>query len=283
MSSHRIYKRKQARMKEKIFIFIFLIIFLLTLSGNNILTPRIFAQNNDSPPQTVTRTVLVELFVQESCLSCPISEFCLEDLAWEYGTLKFILVEEHLWGDTPETNARYDWYVGDGKRGIPDVFIDGLTKRFQGLFCDCIEGNYECYKDAIDEELTQPSLLELTADKIPLPDPIVQGERVEKRAVNIIIEGTVKNTSHVPLKDLAVCGMLGKEGDEPGLYFYIQDIFPLQNMSPLLPGATFNFKFIPEISLEQESEVDAEEEILHFVIFVQNTITKEVLQALYIE
>jgi len=313
-------------MKEKIFMFIFLIIFLLTLSGNNILSPRIFAQNNDSP-KNVPRTVLVELFVQEGCLTCPTAEFCLEDLAWEYGTSKFILVQEHLWGDgydTPETNARYDWYVGDGKKGTPDVFIDGLTKRFQGLSCDCVEGNYECYKDAIDEELTRPSLLEISASKTPHPrikygagsNPLPQGEReegeespqeerekerennqaieeakgedkegelIEEKVLNIIIEGTVKNISDIPLKDLAVCGMVGKEGDESGMYNYIQDIFPFQNMPPLLPGAAFSFKFVSEISLAPESEIDDEKEVLHLVIFVQNIETKEILQALYVE
>ncbi|MBA7536358.1 hypothetical protein ES705_28621 [subsurface metagenome] len=77
--------------------------------------------------------------------------------------------------------------------------------------------------------------------------------------------------------------MVGKEEDEPGLYNYIQDIFPFQNMPALLPGATFSFKFVPEISLTPESEIDDEKEVLYLVIFVQNTITKEVLQALYIE
>ena len=269
--------------KQKISIF--LIIFFLILSINNIFSLRVFAQENDSP-KTVPRVVLVELFVQEDCSSCPTTEFCLEDLAWEYDTSKFILVQEHLWGDgydTPETNARYDWYVGDGKRGTPDVFIDGLTKRLQGLSCDCVEGNYECYKDAIDEELTRPSLLELSAVKTPHPNPLPQGEREEEKVVNIIIEGTVKNTSDAPLKDLAVCEMVGKERNEPGLYFYIQDIFPFQNMPPLLPGATYNFKFIPKISLIPKSEIDDEKEVLHLVIFVQNTMTKEILQALYIE
>jgi len=272
-------------MKEKIFIFIFLIIFFLILSGNNILSLRIFAQNNDSP-KNVPHTVLVELFAQEVCTTCPTAEFCLEDLAWEYGTSKFILIQEHLWGDgydTPETNARYNWYVGDGKKGTPDVFIDGLTKRLQGLACDCVEVNYECYKDAIDKELTQPSLLDISAVKTPHPNPLPQGEREEEKVANIIIEGTVKNISDTPLKDLAVCGMVGKERDEPGLYFYIQDIFPFQNMPPLLPGANFNFKFVPEISLIPESEIDGEEGILHLVIFVQNLETKEVLQALYVE
>jgi hypothetical protein len=77
--------------------------------------------------------------------------------------------------------------------------------------------------------------------------------------------------------------MAGREGDEPGLYNYIQDIFPFQNMPPLLPGAAFSFKYIPEIALTPESKIDDEEEVLHLVIFVQNIKTKEILQALYIE
>ena len=243
---------------------------VLVSSGISILG--VFAQNTDSTPKTVPRTVLAELFVREGCLTCPTAEFCLEDLAWEYGTSKFILVQEHLWGDgydTPETNARYNWYVGDGKKDTPDVFINGLTKRLQGLSCDCVEGNYECYKDAIEDELTRPSLLELSASKIKIES-------------NYIIEGTVKNISDIPLEDLAVCGMVGKEGDESGLYNYIQDIFPFQNMPPLLPGAAFSFKFVPEISLINQ-ENDREKEILHLIVFVQNLETKEILQSLYIE
>ena len=77
--------------------------------------------------------------------------------------------------------------------------------------------------------------------------------------------------------------MVGKEVDESGPYNYIQDIFPFQNMPTLLPGAAFSFKFIPEISLAPESEIDDEKEVLHLVIFVQNLETKEILQALYIE
>jgi len=282
------------KINQKIFISIILIIFLLGLAGNGIFTIgtlRAFAQNTDSP-KNIPHTVLVELFIQGGCLTCPTAEFCLEDLAWEYGTSKFILVQEHLWGDgydTPETNARYNWYVGDGKKGTPDAFIDGTTKRLQGLACDCVEGNYECYKDAIDEELTRSSLLELTANKTPHPNPLPQGEREEEKVLNIIIEGTVKNISDTPLKNLAVCGMVGKEGEESGLYNYIQDIFPFQDMPTLLPGATFSFKFVPEISLKQELEADKDKEIdeekdaMYLVIFVQNLETKEILQALYLE
>jgi len=272
-------------MKEKLFIFIFLIIFLLTLTSN---TLGVFAQDTASP-KSVPRVVLVELFVQGSCPSCPTAEFCLEDLAWEYGTSKLILVEEHLWGDgydTTETNARYDWYVGSDKKGTPDVFINGLTKRLQGLACDCVEGNYTCYKKAIDEELTQPPLVELSAIKTPHPNPLPpnllpQGEKEEEKVLNIIIEGTVKNISDTPLKDLIVCGMVSKERDESGLYCYAQDIFPFQNIPLLLPDHTRNFKFTSEISLDQED--DREKEKLHLIVFVQNLETKKVLQSFYVE
>ncbi len=77
--------------------------------------------------------------------------------------------------------------------------------------------------------------------------------------------------------------MVGIEGDESGLHNYIQDIFPFRNMSPLLPGMTFSFKFVPKISLAPKAETDEEKEILYLVIFVQNTETKKILQALYIE
>jgi len=277
-----VFKRNRGRFSVP-FIFIFLIIFLLVLPNGNILTSPVFAQDTASP-KSVPRVVLVELFVREGCLSCPTAEFCLEDLAWEYGTTKVILVEEHLWGDgydTTETNARYDWHVGSDKKGTPDVFINGLTKRLQGLACDCVEGNYTCYKKAIDEELTQPPLVELSAVKTPHPNPLPQGEKEEEKVLNIIIEGTVKNISDTFLKDLAVCGMVSKERDESGLYCYAQDIFPFQNIPLLLPDHTFNFKFTSEISLDQED--DREKEKLHFIVFVQNLKTKKVLQSFYVE
>lgn len=255
------------KIKEKITIFIFLLIFILVSYANNSR-----ADNNKDLKLTdyVPRVVLVELFVQENCSTCPTAEFCLEDLAWEYGTEKLILVEEHLWGDgydTPETNARYNWYVGKSKKGTPDVFINGLTKRIRGLACDCgdIDENYLCYKEAIDYELTRPAFLEVSAAK-----KIYES--------NIIIEGSVKNVSDIPLKDLVVCGMIYKERDKTGLYCCVQDVFPFQSIPLFLPGDSFSFKFVSELLVDQESN----EENLHTIVFVQNLETKEVLQAFYV-
>ncbi|GAB4114410.1 MAG: hypothetical protein Kow00103_08120 [Candidatus Caldatribacteriota bacterium] len=266
--------------KRIYFIFITIAFFLFL----NIIYPSLFwgilasTDNSEvvSSPESVPHTIMVELFVQSTCTTCPIAEFCLEDLAWEYGPSKFILVQEHLWGDgydTPETNARYDWYVGEGDRGTPDVFINGLTKRFLGLFCDCAEGNYECYKNAIDEELGKQSFLQISAAR-----------RQEGSA--LIIEGTVKNLSDQPLENLAVSGMLGREKNEPGLYNYIQDIFPFLEIPVFSPGAIFSFTFYPEINFPLTTngkEKEDTSEVLHLVVFVQNLKTKEILQALYLE
>jgi hypothetical protein len=261
-------------MKEKLFIFIFLIIFLLALPNGNILTSPVFAQNTASP-KNVPRVVLVELFVQEGCLSCPTAEFCLEDLAWGYGTKKLILVEEHLWGDgydTLETNARYDWYVDVDfdKRGTPDVFVNGLTKRLQGMACDCVEGNYICYKENIDKELTQPPQVELSASNT-----------ITKS--NYIIEGMVKNISNSFLKNLAICGMIVKEGEESGLCCYVLKIFPFQDIPLFLSGNTFYFQFTSEILINQKTKLEEEKDKLHFVVLIQNLETKKVLQSFYIE
>jgi len=103
------------RTNEKIFLLLCLIIFILASNPLGI-----FALKGDFS-KNVPRVVLIELFVQENCSTCPTVEFCLEDLAWEYGTGKLILVEEYLWGDgydTPETNARYNWYVGRVKKAL---------------------------------------------------------------------------------------------------------------------------------------------------------------------
>ena len=251
------------KIKEKIFLFLFLIIYILT---NN--TIGVFTLKGDCS-KNVPRVVLIELFVQENCPTCPTVEFCLEDLAWEYGTGKIILVEEHLWSDgydTPEINSRYNWYVGKSKKGTPDVFINGLTKRIQGLACDCIDENYTCYKEIIDKELTRHSLVELSASKTISNSTIV-------------IKGRVKSVSNIHLKNLAVCGMIYKEGNETGLNYWVQDIFPFQSVPSLSPQETFVFSFVSEPLFWQEDDKDE----FRAAIFVQDIETKEVLQSLYVE
>jgi len=254
------------RIKEKTFIFIFLIIILL---ASNILILRVFALGTDSS-KNIPRVVLVELFIQATCPDCPHVEFCLEELVWEYGLEKLILLEEHLWGDgydIPETNARYNWYIGESKKGTPDLFINGLTHRIQGLACEDFDENYEYYKELIDSELVRPSSLEVSASKN------VSGS-------TIIIEGKIKNINRIHLENIAICGMIYKEGEKTGLYYWVREIFPFKDISLLLPEDSLYFKFTSKLLLQQK-EYDKDK--FHAVIFVQDIETKKVLQALHID
>jgi hypothetical protein len=80
------------------------------------------------------KNVLIELFINAECTICPKAAFCLEGLAWSYESGKVILVEEHIWGDgydSPETNERYNWYVEDGVKGTPDIFLTVCLSVFR--------------------------------------------------------------------------------------------------------------------------------------------------------
>ena len=251
------------KIKDKIFRILFIIFCLYIVSVN-----WAFSEATNSST-SVPRVVLAELFVQADCPTCPQVEFCLEDLVWEYGLEKVILVKEHLWGDgydTLETNARYNWYVGEGKKSTPDVFINGLTHRIQGLACEDVDENYDYYKNLIDSELARTSPLEISASKNIFNS-------------TIIIEGKIKNINKLPLKNIAVCGMIYKQGEETGLYYWVRDILPLQNIPLFSFGESFSFKFVSEPLIQDEDD----EELYHAVIFVQNLETKEVLQALHVE
>ena len=229
-----------------------------------------WANDQDAKPsENVVQVVLLELFVQADCTTCPHVEFCLEDMYWEYGPEKIILLEEHLWNDgydTKETNARYDWYVTEGKKGTPDLFINGLTKRIQGLLCDDLEENYICCKKIIDSEFGKYSYLKISAEKI-ISD------------TDMLVKGKISNISTVLLNDLSVCGMIYQEGDEAGLSYWVRDILPFQDL-PLqfFPETSIDYKFISELLISEENRDN-----FHVVIFVQNLLTKEVLQAIHVE
>jgi len=226
-------------------------------------------KENSGLTDTVTQVVLLELFVQSDCTTCPQVEFCLEDLFWEYGSEMIILLEEHLWNDgydTEETNARYDWYVTKGRKGTPDLFINGLAKRIQGLLCEDLEENYYCCKKIIDSELNKCATLKLSALKT-ISDSYM------------IIEGKINNISNIILEDLAVCGMVYQEGDEPGLSYLVRDIFSFQDLPIRFPPQiSIDYKFISEPLISEESR-----DKLHAVIFVQNLKTKEIFQAIHVD
>ncbi len=217
----------------------------------------------------VPRNVLIELFVNEDCTVCPKAAFCLEDLAWSYEPGTVILVEAHIWGDghdIPQANTRYDWYTGSGIKGTPDAFFNGLAERVHGLHSDCadIDENIAAYRSIIEKQLAESTPVEIKA-------------MMEICGGKIIIRGSVLNRSHSQLQNLMLGGMVYYEGDESEFFYLVKDIFGEQDICQLAPLEEKKFDFVSHLDLAEME--DDELDRYYGVIFVQDKITKEVLQA----
>jgi len=215
--------------------------------------------------------VLIELFINTKCTICPKAAFCLEDLAWSYESGKVILVEEHIWGDgydIPETNERYNWYVGGGVKGTPDIFFNGLSSRVQGLCCDCndISKHILSCQSIIEKELTKTSPIDLSAEKSYFEN-------------KIIIQGRLENISQEILQNLIIGGIIYFEGEESEFFYLAKDIFDSQDINQLAYLEEKKFNFISKIEFSEKDNADK----YHSVIFVQDKLSKEILQSILIK
>jgi hypothetical protein len=256
------YKDKNRLVKTIFLGFCFLLLFSAYSAAQN------QKELNNAGENWIQQVVMVELYSQENCSTCPKAAFCLEDIAWEYGTEKVILLEQHLWGDgydTPETNNRYDWYTGDSKKATPDVFINGMSTRIQGLGCDNIEKNYNNYRQLIDKELEKITPIKIDGSKT------FSGKRIR-------VFGSIQNKGDQPIKDIFFCGMIYEEGEDTGKLYLVRDIFPPFEIKLLYPGEKI------ELQLESERILDdsIKQEYYHAVMFIQEKDSKNVLQAIYI-
>jgi len=236
--------------------------------------PTVALSNNGFDNKTeVPRNLFIELFINAGCTACPKAAFCLEELAWSYDPGRVILVEAHIWGDgydTPETNDRYNWYVGGGTKGTPDAFFNGLSDRVQGLCCNCgdIEENYIGYQQIIDKQLAETSPVEITAEQTICGD-------------KMIIQGNIANRGHSLLRNMILSGMVYYEGDESELFYLVKDIFENQDICQLAPMEKKNFSFISGLDLGELG--DDELNKLCSVVFIQDRLTKEVVQSFLIQ
>jgi hypothetical protein len=263
---------KQKNLFIRIILIFLLFIILLTISF------LAFSQESQegetgSSSSEVPKNVLIELFINADCTTCPKAAFCLEEIAWNYEPGRVILVEAHIWGDgydTPETNARYNWYAGDDKKGTPDAFFNGLSERIQGLCCDCgdIDKNISAYQEVIEEQLARTSPIEINAEY-----SICGGK--------IIVEGNFVNRSHSLLQNLLLSGMVYYEGEESELFYLVKDIFENQDICQITPMEERNFSFVSNLDLSEEAEDELEK--YRAVIFIQDRLTKEVLQSYLVQ
>lgn len=222
--------------------------------------------------ETNNKNVFIELFLNTDCTHCPKAAFCLEELAWTYEPGRVILVEAHIWGDgydIPQTNERYNWYTGSGIQGAPDVFINGLTERVQGLACCAdIDESYQIYQGLIEKELAKTSPIRLYAEQA-----ICGGK--------ILVQGNLSNQGYSNLHNLMIGGMVYYEGDESEFFYLVKDIFAYQDICQLPPMDKRNFSFISNLDL---SGIGVDElKKYRTTVFIQDKLSKEILQSFLAE
>jgi len=270
-----------SRNKKNLLILFLIFISLIFLISYNLAQTKVEGEQKENTTTAdysninseVPRNVLIELFINAECTTCPKAAFCLEELAWSYEPGRVILVEAHIWDDgldIPETNARYDWYVGGGIKGTPDAFFNGLTDRVQGLCCDCgdIDENVSAYKELIDNQLEKTSPLQINAEKSVCGD-------------KFIIQGTLVNKSHTLINNLILGGMLYYEGDDTEQFYLIKEIFDEQDICQFAPFEDKGFSIVSNLDF---SNVQEDERNRYYgVIFVQDRLTKEIIQSYLIQ
>ena len=203
---------------------------------------------------------MVELFTSH----CPLSiivEPILEELAEEYERSKMILLEVGTWGGatTIGGNDRYIWYLPDiYQRTTPNTFFNGTNQRVWKV------ASYYIFKSKIIAELNQDAKISINVSKT-------------ENSGNTTLSGSIKNISSSTLNNLVINGMIFKDNDIIGQKYMVTKIIKDTGEVgvTLAAGAEQNFEFVLE-DLNWSANV-------HGVIFVQDSSTKEILQAKYVE
>ena len=210
--------------------------------------------------ETVDRVVMVELFTSH-CPNCLIVEPILEELAEEYERSEMILVEIGTWGTaiTYGGNDRYKWYLPDiNQRTTPNTLFNGLNQRIWKV------ASKDSFKDKINIELAKEAKISINVNK------------TENSGITTL-SGTVKNISTSALDNLVINGMILKDNNIVGEKYMVFNIIKdtTEIGITLAAGAEQSFEFdLGEIGWIFN---------VHGVIFVQDSSTKEILQANYVE
>jgi len=210
--------------------------------------------------ETVSRVVMVELFTSH-CPNCIIVEPILEELAEEYERSEMILVEVGTWGNaiTVGGNDRYKWYLPDiYQRTTPNTFFNGSNQRVWKV------ASYFIFKSKIIAELAKEAKISINVSKI-------------ENSGSTTLSGSIKNISSSTLNNLVINGMIFKDNGIIGEKYMVSKIIKdtTEIGVTLASEAEQSFEFI----LEELSWAFN----MNGVIFVQDSSTKEILQAIYVE
>lgn len=223
-------------------------------------TPTEGEGEGEGEEETVDRVVMVELFTSH-CPICLVVEPILEELAEEYERSKMILVEVGTWGDaiTAGGNDRYKWYLPDTyQRTTPNTLFNGLNQRIWKVATKYL------FKSKIVAELAKDAKISINASKT-------------ENSGSTTLSGSIKNISTSSLKDLVINGMIFRDNGITGEKYMVSKIIKdtTEIGVTLAPGAEQSFEFVLE-ELSWATNING-------VIFVQDSSTKEILQAKYVE
>jgi thiol-disulfide isomerase/thioredoxin len=223
-------------------------------------TPTEGEGEGEGETETVDRVVMVELFTSH-CPNCLIVEPILEELAEEYERTEMILVEVGTWGTaiTVGGNDRYKWYLPDlYQRTTPNTLFNGLNQRIWKVATKYL------FKSKIVAELAKDAKISINVNKA-------------KNSRGTTLSGSIKNISTSALNNLVINGMIFKDNGITGEKYMVSKIIKDTTEAgvTLAAGAEKSFEFVLE-ELSWSFNVNG-------VIFVQNSSTKEILQAKYVE
>ncbi|MBA7521773.1 hypothetical protein ES705_13884 [subsurface metagenome] len=210
--------------------------------------------------EEISRVVLVELFTSH-CPQCKIVEPLLEEVAEEYERTEMILVEIGTWGDaiTFGGNDRYKWYLPDSnQRETPNTLFNGSNDRIWKV------APKSSFKSKIDLQLAKEAKISINVNKT-------------ENSGSTTLSGSIKNISASALNNLVINGMIFKDNNIVGEKYMVSKIIKDAGETgvTLAAGAEQSFEFVLE-ELSWAYNVNG-------VIFVQDSSTKEILQAIYVE
>jgi len=214
----------------------------------------------EAEEETVDRVVMVELFTSH-CPNCIIVEPILEEIAEEYERTEMILAEVGTWGNaiTAGGNDRYIWYLPDiFQRTTPNTFFNGSNQRIWKVASKYL------FKSKIVAELAKDAKISIQVSK-------------KENSGSTTLSGSIKNISTSSLNNLVINGMIFKDNGITGEKYMVSKIIKdtTEIGITLTAGAEQSFEFVLE---ELNWAIN-----MNGVIFVQDSSTKEILQAKYVE
>jgi hypothetical protein len=172
-----------------------------------------------------------------------------------------ILVEVGTWGTaiTVGGNDRYKWYLPDTyQRTTPNTLFNGLNQRIWKVASKYL------FKSKIVAELAKDAKISINVSKT-------------ENSGSTTLSGSIKNISTSSLNSLVINGMIFKDNGIAGEKYMVSKIIKDTTEAgiTLAAGAEKSFEFVLE-ELSWSFNVNG-------VIFVQDSSTKEILQAKYVE